>query len=217
MNNIKAVIFDMDGVIFDTERIYLEDWTTIFKEYGYDMKRELYLSVMGKGRKKVKEVFKESFGNNLPIEEMYIKKDKLLWERIKEGIALKEGVFEILDFLETSGYKIALATSAKKDRLDEQFIKSSISKKFDVVVCGDDVTNSKPDPEIFLKAASLLDTKPEECIVIEDSEAGIRAAYNAKMIPLHVKDLKDADEDITKYSYKNFENLIEIKKFLSSL
>ena len=217
MNNIKAVIFDMDGVIFDTERIYLEDWTTVFKEYGYDMKRELYISVMGKGRKKVKEVFKETFGDALPIEEMYIKKDELLFQRIKEGIALKEGVFEILDFLETSGYKIALATSAKKHRLNEQFIKSSISKKFDVVVCGDDVTNSKPDPEIFLKAASLLDIKPEECTVIEDSQAGIRSAYNAKMIPLHVKDLKDADEEITKYSYKNFENLIEIKKFFDSL
>lgn len=215
MKDIKAVIFDMDGVIFDTERIYLKDWEKIFEEYGYDFKDEMYINLMGTGRKKVKEQYKKIFGQDIPIDEMYVRKDKMLYEAIKRGIPLKEGVEELIGFLKVKKLKICLATSAKRDRLEEQFLKSSISKNFDSYVCGDDVINSKPSPEIFLKAAELINVSPENCVVIEDSGAGIKAAFNAKMIPFHVKDLKEADDNIRLNAYKCFNNLLEIKKELS--
>lgn len=218
MNKIKAVLFDMDGVIFDTEREYLQEWNKIFEKYGYEMKKEIYVSVMGRGRKKVKEIFKEKFGNNLPIEEMYIEKDKMLKEAIENNkVPLKQGALELLEFLKKKGYKTALATSAKKDRVKSQVTHAKINNLFDAIVCADDIVNSKPDPEIFLKAAEKVNIKPENCVVIEDSEAGIRAAFNAGMIAFHVKDLKEADENIMKYCDKNFENLIEIKKYIENM
>ena len=218
MNKIKAVLFDMDGVIFDTEREYLKEWNKIFEKYGYEMKKEIYVSVMGRGRKKVKEIFKENFGDDLPIEEMYIEKDKMLKEAIENNeVPLKQGALELLEFLKKNEYKTALATSAKKDRVKSQVTHAKINNLFDAIVCADDIVNSKPDPEIFLKAAEKVNIKPENCVVIEDSEAGIRAAFNAGMIAFHVKDLKEADESITKYCDKNFENLIEIKKYIENM
>lgn len=218
MNKIKAVLFDMDGVIFDTEREYLKEWEVIFKKYGYKMKKEIYISVMGRGRKKVKEIFKEKFGEDLPIDEMYIEKDKMLKEAVENNkVPLKEGALELLEFLKENGYKIALATSAKGDRVKIQVSHAKIENIFDAIVCSEDIINSKPNPEIFLKAAEKVCVNPENCIVIEDSEAGIKAAFNAKMMGFHVEDLKKADESILKYSYKNFKNLIEIKEYIKDM
>lgn len=218
MNKIKAVLFDMDGVIFDTEREYLKEWEVIFKKYGYKMKKEIYISVMGRGRKKVKEIFKEKFGEDLPIDKMYIEKDKMLKKAVENNkVPLKEGALELLEFLKENGYKIALATSAKRERVKIQVSHAKIENIFDAIVCSEDITNSKPDPEIFLKAAEKVCVNPENCIVIEDSEAGIKAAFNAKMMGFHIEDLKKADESILKYSYKNFKNLIEIKEYIKSM
>ena len=218
MNKIKAVLFDMDGVIFDTEKEYLKEWEVIFKKYGYKMKKEIYISVMGRGRKKVKEIFKEKFGEDLPIDKMYIEKDKMLKEAVENNkVPLKEGALELLEFLKENGYKIALATSAKRERVKIQVRHAKIENIFDAIVCSEDITNLKPDPEIFLKAAEKVCVNPENCIVIEDSEAGIKAAFNAKMMGFHIEDLKKADESILKYSYKNFKNLIEIKEYIKSM
>jgi beta-phosphoglucomutase len=218
MSKIKAVLFDMDGVIFDTERVYLEHWIQVFQKYGYEMKKEVYVSVMGRGRKNVMKLFKEIYGEDLPITEMYKEKDKLLVQAIEEGqVPMKPGAKEILVFLKENNFKIALATSAKADRTKRQLEMGSIQDKFDAIVTGDDIINSKPDPEIFLKAAEKISLKPENCIVVEDSSAGIKAAYNAKITALHVEDLKEADEEILEYCHKNFKNLDEIKEYISRL
>lgn len=214
MNKVKAVIFDMDGVIYDTEKVYLDGWMKVFKEYGYEMKKEYYISVMGTGRKNVKKVFLELYGKDLPIEEMYKKKDEELFRVVEnQGIPLKENALELLDFLKENKVKIALGTSAKRERLEKQ-LKEDVRKRFDVVVCGDDVEKSKPNPDIFLKAAEKLNVKPNECIVIEDSTSGIKASYNAGMMGIHVEDLKPVDDEILKYAYKNFKSLNDVKNYL---
>ena len=215
MNNIKAVIFDMDGVLFDTERVYLESWIKVFKEYGYTMTKEMYIPLMGTGRKNVKEVFKKTFGDNIPIEEMYVKKDELLFKAIDNNeVPLKLGAIDILCYLKEEGYKIALATSAKRDRVTKQIQANNMNNMFNAIVCGDDVVNSKPDPEIFLKAAKKLDVNPENCVVIEDSLAGIKGANKGGMKGSHVEDLKKADDEIKTLSTKTFKNLVEIKEYL---
>ena len=171
INKIKAIIFDMDGVIFDTEMIYLKVWSEVFEKYGYKMTKE-----------------------------------------IEKGVPLKLGAYEILEYLKENNFKIALATSAISERSFKQLNQANIKGFFDVVVCRDDVIKTKPNPEIFLKAANKLGVSPEQCIVIEDSDAGIEAAFNAGMIPIHIVDLKKADEKILNNSYKSFNDLNEIRK-----
>lgn len=218
MRKIKAVLFDMDGVIFDTERVYLEGWKKVFKNYGYEMTKEVYVSVMGTGRKNVSKTFQNIYGTDLPILQMYEEKDKELFKAIEEGqVTLKEGVKEILMFLKEKGYKTALATSAKRERTMKQLKMGGIEELFDAIVSGDEVEKSKPDPGIFLTAAKKLLVSPENCIVVEDSPAGIKAAYNAKMMGLHVEDLKEADEEILQHCHEKFKNLLEIKEYISNL
>ena len=212
----KAVIFDMDGVIFDTEKVYLDIWIEVFEKYGYKMTKELYVNVMGTGRKNVIKTFLENFGDDLPIEKMYEEKDNQLFYIIEnQGIPLKEGVKELFSMLKEKDYKIALATSAKKERVEKQIKDKWLKESFDAIVCGDDVEKGKPSPDIFLKAAKEIDVEPENCFVVEDSPSGIKAAFSGGMKGIHVEDLKVADEEILKYCQKNFKNLQEIKKYLS--
>ena len=214
-NELKAVIFDMDGVLFDTEKIYLDVWTKIFNKYGYKMTKEIYCKVIATGRENVKKVFKEEFGENLPIEEMYKEKDIDLAKELEKKIPIKNGAYELLNYLRNKKYKLALATSASRERMEKQLKESNFITIFDEVVCKDDVTKTKPNPEIFLKVANKLNVRPEECIVIEDSAAGIEAAYNGNMTSIHVVDLKEADEKIKQYSNRSFNNLSEIKKYFN--
>ena len=212
----KAVIFDMDGVIFDTEKVYLDIWIEVFEKYGYKMTKELYVNVMGTGRKNVIKTFLENFGDDLPIEKMYEEKDNQLFYIIEnQGIPLKKGVKELFSMLKERNYKIALGTSAKRERVEKQIKDKWLKESFDAIVCGDDVEKGKPSPDIFLKAAKKIDVEPENCFVVEDSPAGIKAAFSGGMKGIHVEDLKAADEDILKYCEKNFKNLQEIKEYLS--
>lgn len=210
----EAIIFDMDGVIFDTEKVYLDVWSKVFEKYGYKMTKNIYVSVMGTGRENVKKVFKQEYGEDLPIEEMYKEKDELLFEIINTGkVPMKEGAYNLLSLLKNKGYKLALATSAKRNRVNRHLKKERLEYFFSAIITGDDIVKCKPNPEIFLKAASKLGVNNKKCIVIEDSSAGIEAAYNAGMIPIHIVDLKEADKSILEKSYislKSINKLIEI-------
>lgn len=216
-NKVKAVIFDMDGVIFDTERVYLNLWSKVFEKHGYKLNPEDYISVMGKGRDVVKKTYIDIYGENLPIEIMYKEKDHLLYEAVKNNqVPVKKGVIELLKYLRESGIKVALATSAKKDRTYTQLEGADLVSMFDCIVTKEDVNLLKPNPDIFIKASEVLEVKPEECIVVEDSRAGIEAAYKGNMIPFHVEDLAIADNRITRYTTNLFKDCIQILEFIKS-
>lgn len=215
MENIEAVIFDMDGTLFDTERIGYEFWKKALKRYGYVMNVKVYSSLAGRKRKESSKILAEIYGEDLPIAKIYEEKDKefikFLWEN---GVPVKKGVYELLEFLCERGYKIALATSSYRQKTIDLLDRAGIRDKFKAIICGEDVRNSKPDPEIFLKAAKQLKVDPKKCIVLEDSPVGVKAAYNGGMLAINIPDLKKPDEETERFCYKICGSLLEVRDYL---
>jgi beta-phosphoglucomutase len=215
MTKIEGIIFDMDGILFDTERVSFGIWKKILDKYGYTMKKEDYISLMGRKHKDSNRMLIEMYGEELPLKSIRGEKEVDMHRFIHEnGVPIKPGVLELLDFLSEKGYKTAMATSADRERAVGLLDMAGIRDKFTAIVCGDDVTDSKPNPEIFLKAAQKMKVVPKNCIVIEDSPAGIQAAYNGGMIGINVPDLKEPDEEIKRLAYKICGSLLEVKDFL---
>ena len=218
MKNIDAVIFDMDGVLIDTERISFNAFKEVLSGYNYEMSEAFYLTMIGRNVKSIKELMLEEYGNDFPFEEVYKKKVKIAIDTIdRDGVIVKPGVHEIVDYLKNNNYKVAVATSTSRERAHYLLQQVGIKEKVNYIICGDQVENSKPNPEIFLKAAKGLAVEPENCIVIEDSDAGILAASRAGMKGINVPDMKMPDEDMKKLAYKICGSLHEVKTYIESL
>jgi beta-phosphoglucomutase family hydrolase len=218
MKKINAVIFDMDGVLIDSERISFKCFQEVFKEYNYTMDEKFYLKLIGRNVKSIKEIMEKEYGEDFPFEIIYRKKADMAYEITdKNGVIIKPGVHELLDYLNEKKYKIAVASSTRKERVLQLLEEAKIKDKVDYIIGGDQVENSKPNPEIFLKAAKGLEIEPEKCLVIEDSDAGIKAAHAAKMIGIHVPDMKFLEEDNKDLAYRICESLFEVKEYLDQL
>ncbi|HEY8805386.1 MAG TPA: HAD family phosphatase, partial [Clostridium sp.] len=215
MGIIEGIIFDMDGILFDTERISFSFWKKVLKKYGYVMNKEVYISLLGRNYEAINIILIEKYGEDFPITKIRNEKDKDMLKFIYEnGAPVKPGVYELLDFLVERGYKLALATSNRRKRAVDLLEMAGIRSKFSAIICGDDVINSKPNPEIFLKAAERLKANPKKCIVLEDSPAGIEAAYKGGMMGINVLDLKEPDDEIKMLAYKIFGSLLEVRDYL---
>ena len=218
MKNIKAIIFDMDGILIDTERISFNAFKSVLKEYNYEMSEKFYLTMIGRNVKSIEQVMKAEYGQDFPFDEIYKKKVHISVSTIdRDGVIVKKGVHEIIDYLKENNYKIAVATSTRKERAHKLLDDIGIKDKVNYIICGDQVENSKPDPEIFLKAANGLEVLPENCLVIEDSEAGVQAAVNAGIPAINVPDMKMPDEKMETMAFKICKDLIEVKELLNEL
>ena len=217
MKKVDAVIFDMDGVLIDTERISFKSFQEVFKKYSYDMDEKFYLTMIGRNVKSIRSLMENKYGTSFPFDEIYEQKVRLARETIdRDGVIIKKGVHELIDYLRKENYKIAVATSTSRMRALELLEEIGVKEKVNFIICGDQVENSKPNPEIFLKAAKGLGVEPEKCIVIEDSDAGITAAHAAKMTGINVPDMKVLDEETKKLAFKTCESLLEVKKYLEN-
>ena len=218
MRRVNGVIFDMDGLIFDTERLSFNAWRDICAEIGYEMDRAFYCTLIGRNLKGFGKLMIEKFGEDFPLESLYEKKIKHQMKAIeKDGIPLKRGLHELLNYLKENGYKVAVATSTSRDRAEYLLKLGGVLEKADYVICGDEVVNSKPDPEIFLKAAEKLGVEPKECMVLEDSGAGIEAAYSAGMLGVNIPDMKEPDENMKSKSYRICESLLDVIDILENV
>lgn len=218
MLKIECVIFDMDGILFDTEKISYNFWKITLKKYGYIFSKDVYTSFMGTNHKSSNKILIKKYGRELPIAKIRAEKDIEMFNYIQEnGLGVKPGAYELLDFLVEKRCNVALATSTIRKRTIDLLEMAGIRYKFKSIICGDDVINSKPDPEIFLKAAEKLAVNPKRCIVLEDSPAGIEAAHNAGMMGINVPDLKDPDDRMELLAYKICGSLLEVRDYLKSL
>lgn len=213
----KAVIFDMDGVIFDSERLVLACWQEIAGKYGIKDVEKAFFACMGRDIKASKDIFLHIYGNDFPYDKYKSESSALYHQRYSNGrLPLKTGVEKLLKYLKDSGFKIGLASSTRKEVVSRQIIDAGLIKYFDNLTCGDMVEKSKPEPDIYLKACENLGVKPCNAIAIEDSFNGIRAAYKAKMFPIMVPDMVSPDDEMQNISGKIFHNLDEVKDWLEN-
>ena len=217
MQKIELVIYDMDGLILDTEKLYLEFGLEVFRDFGHNITEEAILGTVGLNDESTKAYYTEYLGKPINFEEVFQEIDKkLLSASINKEIEIKNGFFELADYLEKNNIKKVVATSSKREKAEYMLKNAGIFDRFDFLVCGDEVLNGKPDPEIFLKAAEKLKADVKNTMVLEDSYNGLRAAKSAGMIPVMIPDLLKANEEITKIIYRETKDLNGVVKILES-
>ena len=192
-----AVVFDMDGVIFDSERAVMQCWKELADKYQIPDIEKAVLSCTGTTMKRTREIMLEIYGEDFPYD-IYAKESSAIYHSRYDGgrLPMKPGVVELLTFLKEDGKKIALASSTRRQTVTNQLKDAGILNFFDNVICGDMVEHSKPAPDIFLKACAELGVAPERAYAIEDSYNGIRAAHAGHLLPIMVPDLLPANEEM---------------------
>ena len=188
---IKAVIFDMDGLMFDTERIWEETFIVIGKKFGYDLTKEFHLKTIGTDYETIKSIFEKEFGLDFPFDTFFVHARDYMDDIIKtKGLVIKKGLLELLTYLKENNYLIAIASSSKRKRIEWYLDVAHIDRGiFNVITSGDEVKNGKPNPDIFIKTCQKLNVKEDETIVLEDSNNGINAAKKAGCVSILIPDL----------------------------
>lgn len=211
-NHEFAVIFDMDGVLFDSESVYIDGYVMYASDYPEI--RETSLSCIGANGIRTREIFTEKYGADFPFDSYYQKvKDYVA----SHAIPLKPYVHEVLGYCRERGFPVALASSTRTVSVMRMLDEASLSGYFDVIVCGDMVSHSKPHPEIFLTAAERLGVDPAGCYVVEDSYNGVRCAHNAGMHPLMVPDILQPDAEIAALAEEVLPDLGAVIDYLKAL
>lgn len=211
---IQGAVFDMDGLMFDTENLtYILQREILFDD-GRSFTLEDYKATIGKRAADLPGYFNKLFGNEFNYEDFHQKcRESFVHYTEQNGVPIKEGLFEILDELKSRGIKTALATSTTR-RSAERILKiAEVFDYFDAFVCAEDVKNGKPHPEAFLKAAEKLELEPGSCIALEDSINGIKSAYSSGMITVMIPDLIEPTDEIKdkcNFVFKNLEDVIKI-------
>lgn len=215
---IKAIIFDMDGLMIDSERVTFECYQERLKDMNLTMDEEFYKTLLGKPIKGIYQRFYDVYGNDFPIENVIQNVHQLMAERFEtEGVPVKKGLVELLHYLKDNNYKTIVATSSNRDRVDKILAQAKITEFFDDSICGDEVTKGKPNPEVFLKSCQKLGVNVDEAIVLEDSEAGIQASYDANIKVICIPDMKYPEKQYEEKTFKILKDLTEVTAYLKSL
>lgn len=213
---IKGAVFDMDGLMFDSELLTYNSWQKTMDEEGFDYNFDIFKSTVGLRTVETKKLYENRYGIKFKYDYLREKASACFWDYVNtNGMPLKKGLINILDFLKANKIQISLATSTSSASATAMLKKADVIDYFDEMVCGDMVKNSKPHPEVFLTAADKLGIIPQECVAFEDSINGIKSAYAAKMKPIMVPDLLEPTEEIMPMIYalcKDLDEAIEVIK-----
>jgi len=187
---IKLAIFDMDGLMIDSEPLAIQGWKEAARQQNIQIPDELYPKLIGLNRDLCKTVMQECLGHSFDFETALTILHSSVDNHIKiHGLSLKPGLTHILDKLDEVGIKKCVATSTVTDRAIYKLERANIVHRFDTIIGGDQVPHSKPAPDIFLKAAQICKTNPAQCVVLEDSNAGAKGGDLAGMHVIVVPDL----------------------------
>lgn len=194
---IRAAVFDMDGLMFDTERLGFLSWSRAAAELGLGGMEELYAKMIGANQAYCRELFLSAYGSEALFDEICQREPRYRRELIeKQGIPVKKGLRELLEFLRREHLPFAMATSSKQETAQYYLRLAGLTDWFSCIISGEQVAHSKPHPEIFQKACAALHTAPKHCVALEDSFNGIRSAASGGLIPVMVPDLKQPDDEM---------------------
>ncbi|MEG2294642.1 MAG: HAD family phosphatase [Carnobacterium sp.] len=217
MGKVKAVIFDMDGLIFDTETLYYRSMQEVADRLGLPFDYKYYLKFVGTSDEELHENLYRDFKNDEKVATLITDSRTRLDEIVEdEGLMVKAGFIELLDFLEAEGIKKVVASSNLKEMVANFLKRENIQHRFDYFVSGDEVKRAKPDPEIFEKAWSGLAVPKAETLILEDSINGIRAGFDAGIRVIMVPDLIPPSPEAKEKTSAIYEDLSYVKDFIKN-
>lgn len=191
MSRFRAVVLDMDGLMLDTERIAVECWIESAHASGWEISRETCLTMVGLDHRASRQKLLDPLGRNFPLDEVSKRGRVRYLERLRgEGVGLKPGIVELLDWLDSRGVPKAVATSTMHELALEKLELAGLRERFATIVCGDQVPKTKPAPDVYVEASSQLGVDPRLCIALEDSDIGLRAAHEAGLACIVVPDMQ---------------------------
>ena len=212
---IDAIIFDMDGLMFDTERVFIEAWDYAGEKIGIGKAGYMSIKTMGMSIKESRPLWIEEFGDRYNEDKL----KKHTTDFIKNfystnKVSVKVGLYELLEYLRGNDYQLGIASSSPKWEIEKHLQDSDIVDYFKEIASGDMVERTKPHPDLYIKACELLNVKPKNCIALEDSINGILSAHNAGLKPIMIPDLVQPTYEIEKLLLGKFLNLSEVIDFL---
>ena len=214
---IKLVIFDLDGILLDTERFNLASKIEEAHKLGFDLKKEDVCNSFGLCAEEANKYFKEIYGEEFDYYKIKGKRIKYILDYMSNyGIPFKKGAESIVKYLKNKEISIAIATTTPREFIKEylKYDKSNFFNKFDLIITGDEVEKGKPNPDIFLKCCNTLNVDKKDCIVVEDSLAGIKACKVGNLKSIFIEDLIPLSDEIKTNATFILNNLEEIKKII---
>jgi len=220
MNQIQmeAIVFDMDGILFDTERLCMEGWKKVAGKKDLQGIEEVCTQCIGLSACDTRKMVINYYGEDFPYEDFRSDVTEWIHKRIeRKGLPVKEGAKNLLPWLEQAGYKLGLASSTNYASVIKHLKRAEMIDFFQVVVGGDMVEHSKPQPDIYQLACRKLDVEPQMAYAIEDSPNGIRSASSAGLKPIMVPDLIRPDEEMEGLSFMICDSLLDVMNYFSHL
>lgn len=216
---VQGVIFDMDGLMFDTEPVWGACWRPVCAKYGMEdrVTDELVAGVRGCAGETMHAALRKYLGDDAPVEQIWVDEKEMVHERIRtEGVPKKPGLDELLEYLHDCAVPMAVASSSTKSAIQNNLRNGKIENYFDVLLSGESLGRGKPDPLIFTETAKLLGTSPARTIVLEDSYNGVEAGYNGGFITVMVPDLAEPTDTVREQATLIIDRLDDLIDILES-
>jgi HAD superfamily hydrolase (TIGR01509 family) len=218
VNDIKAVIFDMDGLLLDSEKIAFVTFLEACREHGFEPDLKIYYQCIGTNDAKTEEILTNGLGRDFPyqaVSKLWV--EKYHNRTLYRPVPVKEGALSLLHYLEGRGLKKVVVTSSHKKNAIIKLENTRMLHFFDFILGGDEISKGKPDPEMYLVACRKIKEAPASCLALEDSDNGVRSAFGAGLEVIQVPDLKEPSEEVKALGHTIVKSLVEVEDIFKRL